>query len=793
MPTEVSPEQKFLRKSHIFSSKNLYNSKWIPEEIWYACNRELRKNEMVMLWEAYLKMKFQILVSLEKTTDLTSEEFTNQLVERSSSNFYLQEFIEDWTNKKESEILGYLYRYSQLPEDQVLNRYYKNNIDSCHEWCDLRKNQIEYLKSQACNHEESWKTNLVKSYSTIEGEPLLNFYKDYSLALNCKLGLNDSIEKVKKSQESLIEASKTLKDLYPMTDQHETILKEIQNIINSILFEYGGDPSDYFKVEKGNFIADLSINLVQVLAEQYDEQALIETFLFALKKRYNCEVCDYVTVEDEDDLIVWRTATVNPEDLSEKLQKIPSEEARAIVRKRESYRKGEGISGEIFLQNSDLQWNLWHHVGSNDVLNDPRQSEDHRHAYEADIYPGVLKVDGVINNFWMFPIFSNGELIAAFRVVNKLDSPDRLQIGGWPYFARVELSLIANWFSKFLESIKSLSLRKEDFLAFLTYGREVDKLSEILDLSWIDRKSLLAILRTFRRLIFKKEENRVVGCSVLITQQQNKHDLLAHQLENYPLLDLDKGGIPYPYDELVSMADIIDPLMGTFVFDKEGYFHRVVSHRSMQEENDISEYNVVQAIGSKIQQPNLLISLPRRARNIILYKNGIRSGELYLAERTGDWKSRFVEQIKDTIYENTEITDTKTLQIVLESILEASQRRFGALIILGDLPREKFVVKPIYRLFTPFTNLSEIGFPYFLEFIKLDGATVIDNIGQVTYVNTMISPLHKVGALEIFPDRGGRHKTAEEVCRLEPNALVIVVSENGGISILKNKKLLKDF
>lgn len=792
MPTGVSAEQGFLRSCHIFSSKNLYNRGWIPEEIWYVHYRELRKDDMVMLWEAYLKKKFQILVRLEKTTSHTSEEFTNQLVEGSSSNFDLQEFIEEWANKQESEILGYLYRYSQLPEDQVHNRYYNQNINSCHEWCNLRKKQIEDLKSQACNHEESWKTDVVKSYSTIEEEPMLNFYKDYSLALNCQLGLKNSMEKIKKSQESMIEASKAFKELHSMTDQHENILKEIQNIINSILFEYGGAPSDYFKVEKGNFIADLSINLVRVLAEQYDEQALIETFLFALKKRYNCEVCDYVTVEDEDDLIVWRTATVNPEDLSEKLQKLPSEVARAIVRKQESYRKGEGISGEIFLQNSDLQWNLWHHVGSNDVLNDPRQSKDHRHAYEADIYPGVLKVDGLIHNFWMFPIFSNGELIAAFRVVNKLDSPDRLQIGGWPYFARVELSLIANWFSKFFESIKSLSLRREDFLAFLTYGREVDKLSEILDLSWIDRRSLLAIFRTFRRLIFKKEENRVVGCSVLISQQQNQNDRLAHKLKKYPLLDLDKGGIRYPYNELVYMADIINPLMGTFVFDNEGYFHRVVSHRSMQEENDISG-NVVQAIGSKIQQPNLLISLPRRARNIILYKNGIRSGELYLAERTGDWKSRSVEQIKDTIFENTEIKDTKTLQIVLESILEASQRRFGALIILGDLPREKFVVKPIYRLFTPFTNLSEIGFPYFLEFIKLDGATVIDNTGQVRYVNTMISPLQEVGALEIFPDRGGRHKTAEEVCRLEPNALVIVVSENGGISILKDKRLLKDF
>ena len=48
--------------------------------------------------------------------------------------------------------------------------------------------------------------------------------------------------------------------------------------------------------------------------------------------------------------------------------------------------------------------------------------------------------------------------------------------------------------------------------------------------------------------------------------------------------------------------------------------------------------------------------------------------------------------------------------------------------------------------------------------------------------------------VDIFHDRGSRHQSAEIISKLIPDALIFVVSENGGISILEGGEIrLKDY
>lgn len=777
---EPSQEQEFLKECHAYFSKNFDNTIWIPENIWDKYRRVDRDE----LWKTHLRWKFRYLYDLEQNPPITRDDFIEQLKKEGPPCTYLIEFVDNWLERQNDERLAYLYRYTQLPPEIVHQHYYNQQIDTCYRWCCLRQKEITDIESERNNSNESWKINVANGYQEISDEPSMDFCRDWSLASSCQHGLRGLTEEIKKIQGCLIGEDSM------MSDHHcKDVLNEIQNSITSITSEYSRPLSEYLKDKNADFIARLSLRLVQVLSKYFDEEAIMEDFLKALKDKFNCEVCDYVRVAEGGNLIEWQTATVDLDDLSPKMQKLKTKELDNIIKERESYKKGEGISGSILLQTDDMGWNLMHHIGSNDVLNDPRQSAEHRNAYEEDIYPGVLKVDRTIHNFWMFPIFRDGKLEGAFRVVNKLDSQGKLEVGGWPYFARIELSFIALWFSEFLRAIKGLDLRKEDILYSFALGKVVDEIRENLELKWIDRKFFLAIVRLLRRIMFKKEEKRTLGCSVIITNKNTPHRLVS-QLDDYPLIDL--GVTPmknYSYDELDTFIDVVDPLSGSFVFDNEGTLHRIVSLKFKNEAGLLkSGFDVIHAIDSIIEPPSVFILLQRGSRNIVIYKNGKRSAELYLDERTGEWKGRSVELIRETIRNNSEI-NPDALEIVLETALGASQQKIGALLILGDLSKEKFEFKKTCQIsFSSRTSITDVGTPTLLEFAKLDGAIIIDDSGLIKRVCTTINPERPVDTLKIFLDRGARHKAAEKICRVEPEALVLVISENGGISILKDKE-----
>ena len=480
--------------------------------------------------------------------------------------------------------------------------------------------------------------------------------------------------------------------------------------------------------------------------------------------------------------IVWRTATVTEEDLSKEMQMLSLEERRRRIRHRESYKKGEGISGSILLQANDVIWNLWHHTGSNNVLKDPRQSASHRHAYEKEIYPSVLKFDGEIHNFWMFPIFDSGKLIGGVRVVNKLESPGNLQVGGWPYLTRIELSLIVAWFSKFLESYKEKIHKKADLFASNVGESQINELMSKLQTSWIDTQMFSAILKHFQRMIFKREEKRKIGSSVLLID-----GTIGDQLLEYPGIDI--YDMSYPYNELDSFADVFSPLLGMYVFDENG-FNKIALLNFMDENRTaVSEYEAIRAI-TRMHKRAIFIILPRDKQNILFYKEGEKAAELYLAEKIGEWRFRSVEHMRQESLENAEIENKEFIETVLETSLELSSRRLGGLIVLGDLSRDVFRFSTKLKCFRGDIVLDKNWTPYLFEYAKLDGATVIDKCGRLAYVNTNINPINDTVNLEIFCERGARHEAGEKICRLAPQALVVIISENGGISILKNKKAL---
>jgi DNA integrity scanning protein DisA with diadenylate cyclase activity len=780
MGTEVSAEQLFLRECHKVKMSNFDNSVVIPQEIRGKHQKYFNLEHMESLWKQYLHCKFDYLLgSLHDAQDEYAENFKEKLSNLGPPQEYMKEFIEDWKMWQISERLAFQYRISQLKEETVYSWWYAPQIPVCYNWIQSCRSELESMKTELCGTDMQWEEKLVEIYNEIPQSPSMDFHTESYLSSICRQALQEKTSEIRECLASL------RGNISEISDSCQILLEETQRTIESIMCNYG------LPLEPPNesFLAELANKLVHAIyQEKYDEEALIRAFLFEIRDRFMCEVCDYVSIEEDEDLVVWRVATVNHTDLSEGMRKKSLEDVRREIRERESYRRGEGISGTIVLQPSDPSWNLWNHIGSNDVIGDPRSSEKHTHAYKKDIYPGVLKANGEINNFWMFPIFRSGKIVGAFRVVNKLDPQGKLQAGGWPYFTRFELALVAQWFSKFLEAVQPQIQRREDSLEFFSWGTQVDRIMEDLHLDWIDRKSFSAILRHFKRISFMKEEKRRVGSSVLIAENSPNHPI-AHRLETYPLIDIEIGGIAYPYHDMDSFLDIVDPLLGICVFDNEGKFVRIASLKFKEniKKTVTSVYDVISDITTS-STPSICIILPRDTRNISFYMNGKKIAELFLAERMGEWKYRNVNKIREILLKHSEM-HPELLEKVLEASLELSSRRFGAIIVLGRIPEETIAFQRIRSKLQAYP-LREVAIPYFVEFAKLDGATIIDDSGQITHVNTILSPLMNTGDLEIFPDRGSRHETGEKICRLAPKALVIVISENGGISILKDKKAL---
>lgn len=788
MTTVVPPELAFLRECHKEKSKNFDNSGSIPDNILRIYLSNL-SGDMEELWKKYLHWKFIYLINLDKKSPDSDDDFIMMNLEKTKPpESYLKEFIVKWKENAKDEKAVYIYRCTQIPPDVVHKLWYNEEINSCVKWYRSQLLEIRNMESDAAGISTNSRGKVLTDiYKEIPSEPFLDVYWDWFLALIFQNALADLKERIEKTYERLLSCPVTETEILKVTGGCQTTLESIWKFFRQSL---ATGHNDIPLIDGGLSLKELYVNLKTVLSDTYDEEALIKNFLWELRNTFNCEVCDYCDYnkfEGNREWVVWRTATVTTDDLSEKMRKLSYDDQQSCIRERESYKKGEGISGTIILQTSDKLWNLWHHKGSNNVLKDQRQSAFHRHAYEKDIYPGVLKFDQKIHNFWMFPIFESEGLIGGFRVVNKLDSNGDLQVGAWPYLTRVSLALIAAWFSKFLESEKQNRLVKQDLLASNTWNKQVDELIDKVKPSWVDNGLFFAILRHFERIMFTLEETRRVGSSVLLLD-----DTVDHELEDYPGLDI--FDMYYPYKEMDTNADKFDPLVGTYVFNGKKFKKLALLQYKNENGIKLRGYKAICAI-TKLNDRSIHIVLPRNTRNILFYRGGKRIAELYMSEKSGEWKFRAVEDFKKILFENVEIENKKVIEMVLEASLELSARRFGAMIVLGDLSKNDFNFEPECEHFQGPVSLKSDGTHFLIEYAKLDGAIIIDNLGQLVHANTKIYPKNDTTDLKIYKkNAGARHTSGEKICIYNPHALVIIISMNGPIDVVKNKKrLLKNF
>jgi len=160
---------------------------------------------------------------------------------------------------------------------------------------------------------------------------------------------------------------------------------------------------------------------------------------------------------------------------------------------------------------------------------------------------------------------------------------------------------------------------------------------------------------------------------------------------------------------------------------------------------------------------------------------------VHVSERAGEWHLRDRVQFRSLLASIATGVDANVLEVIAEACFLLSERRWGALFFIGNTEDEEpFYFRDLAVSFN-FSqgngHVSDIGPALLTEFAKLDGATFISRSGQITRTNTAVYPKEPV-EITIFADRGTRHKAGEMMAKKAQKAVVIIVSENGGISLL---------
>ena len=805
---------EFLRKCRKQKEEVFNNSPVIPPQLLEEF-LDLGMNNITRLWRLYVHHKFLFYNLLDRKDPNAKAHVVESMRQENCAE--MQEFITKWKSQKKAEQDAFRFRFTQLRTQTVLDSWYFDNEEECSDWCVSQESTLtdEYGKAL-----KNWKNCLKEIRRRIDDKPTCDLLDDWRRSAISKRLILSLSDRVTALRHDLKQYPVRLADV--MGNEVEVAFKEVVEGLNECLaclgrthIEKTPEYEDENKIEKreeqwdllrdtqvpAGLIGDLSIILMQALhSAGFDETAVIVAFLCKLKETFQCEVCDYLDVAEDGEKIVWRAATVDVDDLSPDYRKMSPEDRTAAIHERESYKKGEGISGSILLHDFTDR-TVWFHVGSNDVKNDPRASEEHQSAYEDDMYPGVLHTTKAIENFWMFPVFRDHRLSGAFRVVNKIknDTPQQLHPGGWTYLSRVQLSLLAQWLGSFLAAMQDQVHLREDFSALIQREKELKILLENLDvLSWVQSpRIVLWFLRFLTKITELRTESRSMGCSIFIAfSEKGANPLRDRFIRKYPFIHVLQKAITRSLNWMTDFCDAIDPLDGGFVFDQMAGFRHLIS---LQYKGTIGVEAIKQI--TQAHQNSLCLSLVKGSKTVSIFSKGECKAEVRLSERTGDWKFRTPGSVFNKIAEAApKEVDNAVLKCVSDVCLELSHSGEGALFVVGKIPEGVLRFGPSKCSLRSTKRVHKSGgsraieLKALLEIAKLDGATVIDYEGYLKAFNSNVTLLQDPPLVPLFGGRGNRHETAEKIARVCPKALVVVVSQNGGISIVHpgGKKADKD-
>lgn len=795
-PTETS-ELRFLRACIEAKEATHDNSARLREKL----TEDYPGIDHKKLWKNYLICKFIYLFHSENLDQAAT------LARKEADDLRLpgvDEFVAHWQEIKPAEERAFFYRLIQLPKESTYY-WYDTTIHRVQDWCSQLEDRYDQLEASVKISQSRGAANLKNLAEKIKND----------FAFIPSDHLFDSL--TKQQTEYLTEA---------IVEKKRGFNEDLSCVSPVLTAPDLAKIEDPFLRLRDLLLNELTIELTKTLLNYgHDETIVIRTFLYKLKKLFNCDVVDYLDVEgktEDESRLVFRVATLTYEQLSNEFKtEVDRDKMKPPEKDKETYPRGVGISGSVLLLDSAAGRNLWrYHIGSNDLRQDPRQSVAHLSAYQSHVYSKVL-TGGEIKNFWIFPIYVDSKLKGAFRVVNKLAGEEEPQrIVEWSFLDRVQLAIIAAWFSSFLETLQPYIHSTEAWFAIVRREQAVKSLADQLKLP--ESKVVQSIITHLFKDMNKKVEKRGVGCCIILAKEPDK---LLQRLQEFPLIDGDSIGIAYPYEGSIDKYhDAVNPLFGGYLLAEDGVFRAIVRFTRRQGKKDTLS---PEEITSDVQDV-ICFLLKRESKKIHVYESGKRVADVFTSEYSSEWVLRFPDQIKQRIREFAP-SNNRAIDMIADVCLALSNSNYGGIFVFG--PREELKDALANKLEPRESNIkyrkgeqdvTKVGEGILIELAKIDGATFIDYDGTIVEINFVIGlkkekeeekeppkldealadtattsekdlapltegdPTPDVEKTIHLRKRGARHNAGMDVSRACPESLVIIVSENGGISLIRN-------
>jgi DisA bacterial checkpoint controller nucleotide-binding len=694
---------------------------------YYAEPNELRN------WRQFLEYKFKYL-NLRFEESSTAQHSFRSLTNEGAEDEWAP-ILKLWDEQAAGEKLAYMHRISQMKADLVHAEWY-NDLPDFLEWARTAGEELDERRLQAEDPATLYRELIPGPRPAALSSAHALEIAEFEL-LDGLAGLSERV-----SASLLAERMDFPPDWLGM------------------LVEAGPPTSTLaFPDAAGRVFSELALFLLRELVKgPVSEERFLRQLLDQLKQEASCDLADFLEVTEGGEKIALVATSLGH--LSEEIFRELGEE--------EVYRRGEGITGSILLA---AEPSRLFNVGSNDIAHDPRQSPWHVSAYQ-NIY-------GALNDFWTFPVTIDGQLRGAFRVVNR-SGAGSLSVR-WPTALRRDLAMVGVTVGPLWRFAKDVAADRVFWSVSFEERGEAHRLIGAAECNWISEPVLIESLKLLRAVVQRRVEDHPYGCHLLFVRE----DALEGVEQLLPSYATAQSPENVTVSQLERLSLRVDSDSGLFLISASGV---VMGVRRLE----VGRARGAAAIRDlTTAYPCIGLWAHAERRSIHLHAKGRWMAEYYLAERVGRWRLRiFDESLKRALA----VSDPAIQPMVIETALQAAwalaQDRNGALFIIADR-------RVLESKFQFGDGTQDDGQPLvvvsrqdLLARARHDGAVVFSPQGRFECSSAILSP--KV-SLRLPPEmrrllgtdvRGGRHTAGCNISVLCPEATVVIVSANGGISIL---------
>jgi|GEM_PF-4995722 len=707
------------------------------------------KEDMNNWWREFLSAKFgflSLLMEEPSVADSAAAELAGHL-DHKWTDIYAQ-----WREQADAERLVYQLRVSQGPSAADVERTWYPTLPEFHRWAELCRASFAAALEREDGASPSYAALRLASRERGPSFPA----EQWASRLEAK-AITHVAEKLRSGLE--------VTDL-PDEETLEWITREAAQ--SSDIED--GDAGQLIRLPVYRSIVRITKEFVAITREPaHEPDAHIESLIAIIKDEFNCKECDFLSATEDGRGLSFTasTASVDPE----QRRRLQAEE----------YAFGHGITGSLLLATPDDREPSC--VGTNKLDEDERQSPGHRLAFEGP----YEKVD----NFWVFPIWQRGRLLGGFRVITRLEADRETRAAaGWPLYVRLQLSALARFVSELWEYLgEGPAGRVSSRAASLEATRTA--LTTQLAIEEIGPSFLEAIIEHIETVDLMRIEKRRLGVCLGVVSDKG---VLA-DLQEYASLDNNELRREAPKPALSRFDDVlrwcsrlynkVAPTYGIFAFSLDGQLLGVYDLRyrsgkvGLEAVESLSEHGGV-----------TIVLLQRESSSAGIYREGTKKAEYLLHERIGEWRLRVFDDLRNTVHAATDLP-RRVVTDVMGEVLHLSYQRVGALVVIGHDLRARLDASG----FAIDAGLTSMGAGDFENWAKEDGAVLVSEGGIVEMGGCILNVAEDRMPNDIRrrlerAQKGGRHHAAARVSAWCPDALVLVVSENRGITAFAGGKIV---